>query len=69
MAERKSRQTSVAEGRDRNGVVGYLVTGVEVLLLMTSAAYVVTADILRLLGMSAEEADALAFSPLRSGLG
>jgi uncharacterized membrane protein len=43
VAERKSRQTSVAEGRDRNGVVGYLVTGVEVLLLMTSAAYVVTA--------------------------
>ena len=43
MAERRSRQTSVADGRDRNDVVGYLVTGVEVLLLVSSAAYVVTA--------------------------
>lgn len=43
VAVRKSRQQNVAEGRERNGVVGYLVTGVEVLLLVSSAAYVVTA--------------------------
>lgn len=42
MAERKSRR-GVGEGRGRNGVVAYLVTGVEVLLLVSSAAYVVTA--------------------------
>lgn len=40
---RKSRQKSVAEGRERNGVAGYLVTGVEVLLLASAAAYVLTA--------------------------
>lgn len=40
---RKSRQKSVAEGRERNGVAGYLVTGVEVLLLASAAAYVATA--------------------------
>lgn len=43
VAVRTSRQKNVAEGRERNGVVGYLVTGVEVLLLVSSAAYVVTA--------------------------
>jgi uncharacterized membrane protein len=40
---RRGRQKRVAEGRERNGVVGYLVTAVEVLLLASSAAYVLTA--------------------------
>lgn len=43
MAVRNSRQKRVAEGRERNGVLGYVVTGVEVLLLASSAAYVLTA--------------------------
>lgn len=43
VVQRKSRQRSVAEGRERNGVAGYLVTGVELLLVASSAAYVVTA--------------------------
>lgn len=43
VAVQQSRQKNVAEGRVRNGVAGYLVTAVEVLLLVSSAAYVVTA--------------------------
>ena len=39
-----SRQRKVAEGRERNGPVGYLVTAVEVLLVVSSAVYVATAD-------------------------
>lgn len=43
VAVQQSRRKNVAEGRVRNGVAGYLVTAVEVLLLVSSAAYVVTA--------------------------
>lgn len=44
MVVREGRQKKVAQGRERNGVVGYLVTGVEVLLLASAAAYALTAS-------------------------
>lgn len=43
MRTRNARQQKVAEGRERNGVAGYIATGVELALLAASAAYVATA--------------------------